>query len=177
MFDKTKILACGKSLVGFRQDNNAIYDTLYKIAQAVTGQELIFDSATKTITWTGNDFEAESFIIGDSITTTLSTLNNAVKTIALISGNVITTVETLVNETSATAKIQATGDLQTSSSGLYVNDLPAVNFEIIDANLSNDISAKDYLNNIYESELLNLVNQFVNKSKQNYNSKELLSKQ
>lgn len=67
--------------------------------------------------------------------------------------------------------------LKASNSGLWVNALPSVNFEIIAATLSNDaISAATYLTNVYNDSLLSIVNQFVNKSKQNYNSKELLSK-
>lgn len=99
MFDKDTVLSCFESLVGFRQDSNAIYDTL--------------DDALKA-----------------------------------------------------------------SDSGIYVNDLPGISFENISANLSTDAAdANDYLLGVYESEVLNLVNQFVNKAKQNYNSKELLANQ
>lgn len=101
MFDKDSILTCAEGLVGFREDNNAIYDALYD------GQYL--------------------------------------------------------------------SPIQESSSGLWFNDLSGLTFEMISANLSNDIDAKTYLNNVYESEVLSLVNQFVLKSKQNYESKELLS--
>jgi hypothetical protein len=177
MYNKTRLLACGKSLVGFREDNNSIYDDLYKVAQASEGSGMAFAASGKTITWTGGNFEDEGFIIGDSITITLSTSNNGVKTIAAIADNVITTTETLTDESSTTSKIRALGDLQKSTSGINFNDLSAVNFEMIEANLSSDILADDYLTNIYESEFLSLIDQFVNKTKQNYNSKELLARQ
>jgi len=67
--------------------------------------------------------------------------------------------------------------LKTSSSALWFNDLPGVSFETVEANVSADITAAQYLANIYNSEFNNIVNQFVNKSKQNYESKELLSRQ
>jgi hypothetical protein len=57
----------------------------------------------------------------------------------------------------------------------YVNDLPAVNFQMIDAALSTDENADEYLTAVYESELINLVNQFTERNKTNYESKELLS--
>lgn len=98
MFDKERILTCGASLVGFREDNNPIYASLGAA-------------------------------------------------------------------------------LKMSSSGLWFNDLPGVNFEMVDANLLNDIAADDYLSNVVQSELISLVNQFIHRSKQLYNSKELIARQ
>lgn len=103
MFNKERILECGESLVGFREDNNEIYEELS----------------------------------GPS----------------------------------------APGPLQVSNSGIYINDLPGVSFELIAAMLPKDTTAEAYLTAVYESELLNLVNQFINRSKQNYQSKELLARQ
>lgn len=175
MYNKTTLLACAASLVGFRADSNSLYSELYNIAQAAAGSGMAFDSATKTITWTGGNFETEGFELGDSITITLSTSNNATKTISAITGNVITTTQALVNENSTTAKITSIGALQESTSDLYVNDLPSVTFEIINACLSPDVTIKSYLTSVFESEFYSLMNKFVAKSKQNYNSKELLS--
>jgi hypothetical protein len=56
----------------------------------------------------------------------------------------------------------------------FVNDLPAVNFQMIASALSEDQTAEDYLTAVYESELTNLVSQFTERSKTNYISKELL---
>lgn len=176
MFDKTRLLTAAKSLVGFRQDNNPIYTELGKEAQATASKPMTFNLTAKTITWTGDTFATERFAEGDSITITGTTSNNGTKTISNVSGNIITTVQSLVNETSTGGLISATGELQVSASGLNVNDLPSVNFEIISANLSEDIDADDYLSNVYESEILNVVNQFVNKAKQNLNTKELLNR-
>lgn len=67
--------------------------------------------------------------------------------------------------------------LQASTSGLYFNDLTSVTFENIDAALTEDKDANQYLLDVYEGELLNLVNVFVNRSKQHYESKELLANQ
>jgi hypothetical protein len=64
-----------------------------------------------------------------------------------------------------------------STSGLYVNDLPGVTFEIISANLSEDATdAATYLSDVYNAALLSLVNQFSERSKDKYNSRELLDK-
>ena len=66
--------------------------------------------------------------------------------------------------------------LKSSSSGLYVNDLPGVSYEVISANLSNDAaSANTYLTNLYEAEVLALIHKFSNTQKNKYNSRDLLS--
>ena len=57
----------------------------------------------------------------------------------------------------------------------YVNDLPAVNFQMIAAALSEDTNAENYLTAVYESELVALVAKFVDRMKTSYNSRELLS--
>lgn len=181
MYNKTNVLACAQSLVGFRRDSNAVYTSLYNVATATAGNGMTFDAATKTITWagTGNSFEDEGFVVGDSLTITLSTSNNGTFTVTVVADNVITVSEALVNEVaSITANIQALSILQKTTSGKYVNDLPGVNFEVISAALSNDaIGAKDYLNGVMTSELIEILDRFVNRVKNNYTSKELLSNQ
>ncbi len=68
-------------------------------------------------------------------------------------------------------------ELKASTSGLFVNDLPGVDFEMISANLSEDQSdANTYLDAVYESTLLDMVLQFTNRSKDKFNSRELLDK-
>ena len=66
--------------------------------------------------------------------------------------------------------------LKVSNSGYYINDLAGVDFEVIGAALSVDaISSDDYLKSVYESELINIVSEFVENNKANNSSKELLS--
>lgn len=68
--------------------------------------------------------------------------------------------------------------LKIANSGYYVNDLPAVSFEVIQACLSEDaIDANDYLTKVYESSVISCLDKFVNKVKSKLNSKELLSNQ
>ena len=68
--------------------------------------------------------------------------------------------------------------LKASNSGLYINDLSGVTNEIISAALSNDaVSANDYLTNVFQSEVLTLVSQFIESNKQRAGVKELLSNQ
>jgi hypothetical protein len=68
--------------------------------------------------------------------------------------------------------------LKASNSGLYVNDLPGVTNEIIAAALSNDATdASTYLTNVFQSEVLTLVSQFIESNKQRSGVKELLSNQ
>lgn len=177
MYNKTSILTCGKSLVGFRSDDSAIYASLYNVAQATVGNQFTFNAAAKTITRASGSFITDEFEVGDEITITNTTNNNVTRTISVITALVITVTESLVNETSSTATVTGNHNLQDSESQLYVNDLPGVSFENVNANLSADAaSAKTYLKNVYESEFLAIVNRFVLSSKQNYNSKELLSK-
>lgn len=66
--------------------------------------------------------------------------------------------------------------LKTSQSGYYVNDLPGVDFDIINKGLSKDQSSVNtYLANVHQSELTDLVNSFVNRAKSNLGTKAILS--
>ena len=68
--------------------------------------------------------------------------------------------------------------LKATTSGRYVNDLSAVDFEMIDACISNDaVSPTAYLTAVLEGETINVIDQFVNRSKTKFESKELLSNQ
>ena len=68
--------------------------------------------------------------------------------------------------------------LKASTSGLYVNDLTAVDFEMLDAVLSNNqTDAKTYLANVLSSETISILERFVNRVKTNLNSRELLNNQ
>lgn len=177
MYTKSLILSATQGLVGFREDNSTEYTDLNNVAQSSVGGEFVFDAATKTITWTGNNFEDEGFAVGDLITITNSTSNNAVKTITVIVDDTITVSESLVNESTSTGTITAPSILQASSSGYYINDLPMVNFEVIQACLSKNETLKSYLNKVVEYATINVVDRFVNKVKSTLNSKELLSNQ
>lgn len=65
---------------------------------------------------------------------------------------------------------------QASNSGFYFNDLAGLDFEVIEAALSeNATDAKTYLENVYESELLSILTQFIDNNKANGSTKELLS--
>lgn len=178
MFDKDTVLTCFKSLVGFKEDSNDIYATLYKQIQADATNTLTFASAAKTITGAGTiDFTEQEFEAGDSLIVTGTSSNNGTLTITDVTDTVITVSEALTDEASTTGLIKALSDIMKSTSGLWVNGLSSVSFEYIDANLTDDLTAKQYLENVYEDSVLDILNQFVNRSKQDYNSKELLSKQ
>ncbi len=176
MYDKAKILLCAKSLVGFRADGNAFYEQLYNRATAISGNDMDFAAFDKSIIW-GDSFEDLGFAVGDSIIITLSANNNGTFTIATIADNIITTAENLTDETSQTADIKALSAVQKSISGKWVNDLSSVNYEMISAALSVDQTPKVYIENVLESETIKIMDRFVNRSKSNYYSKELLSNQ
>lgn len=64
----------------------------------------------------------------------------------------------------------------TSDSGLYVNDLSAIDFDVIEEALSDDYAnINDYLQRVHESEILNLMYEFVVKAKSQLGSRELLN--
>jgi len=66
--------------------------------------------------------------------------------------------------------------LTTSQSGLYVNDLRGVDFDIIEDGLSDNYSTvNDYLNVVHESEIVSLVYDFVSRAKEKLASRELLN--
>lgn len=66
--------------------------------------------------------------------------------------------------------------LKVSQSGYYVNDLPGVDFDIINKGLSHDqTSVNTYLANVHQSEIADLVNCFVNSAKSNLGSHAILS--
>ena len=63
--------------------------------------------------------------------------------------------------------------LKTSESGYYVNDLP-IPLELID-DARQEQSFNDYVMNVHNSEVLKIVNRFVDRQKKKLNTKELLS--
>lgn len=71
-----------------------------------------------------------------------------------------------------------TTDQKKSNTGYYFNDLPGLDFEIIESVISkNAISATAYLQGVIESETINIVSQFIENNKANGSTKELLSNQ
>jgi len=93
---------------------------------------------------------------------------------------IITAASGLVGFRADNSAIYATlsNTQKASSSGYYFNDLPGVDFDIINAALNSDeISAATYLANVYEAEVMGLVSQFVEATKEKNGSKELLSNQ
>ena len=68
--------------------------------------------------------------------------------------------------------------LTASTSGLYVNDLRGIDFDIIEDGLSLDHSnVNDYLTEVHESEITSLIYDFVSTAKSKLGSKEILSNQ
>lgn len=66
--------------------------------------------------------------------------------------------------------------LKTSQSGYYVNDLPGIDFDIINKGLSaDDTSVNTYLQRVHESEIAGLVNDFANRAKSKLGSRAILS--
>lgn len=69
-----------------------------------------------------------------------------------------------------------TDGLKTSTSGYYVNDLPGVDFDVINYALSDDYaSVNDYLQTVHESQIVDLVEGFVSKSKSILGSRSVLN--
>jgi len=69
-----------------------------------------------------------------------------------------------------------TDALKTSQSGYYVNDLPGIDFDMINKGLSGDqVSVNTYLQRVHESEITGLVNDFVNRAKSKLGSRAILS--
>lgn len=64
--------------------------------------------------------------------------------------------------------------LKTSSSGLWVNDLPGISLELIDS-IRKERTFNNYVQQVHSSETFQLVNRFVDKQKKNVSAKELLS--
>lgn len=64
--------------------------------------------------------------------------------------------------------------VKTSASGFYVNDLPGVTLQIIEANLLEGQTMSAYLSAVQSSEVLDIVERVVNRSKALINTKELL---
>jgi len=65
-----------------------------------------------------------------------------------------------------------------STSGYYFNDLPGLDFEVIDSALSKyQTDAKTYLANVYTAELQNIITQFIESQKTQNAAKEILSNQ
>ena len=77
------------------------------------------------------------------------------------------------------ANVNYTGlasQLKTSQSGYYVNDLPGIDFDIINKGLSgDDTSVNTYLQRVHESEIAGLVNEFSVKAKSKLGSRAILS--
>ena len=66
--------------------------------------------------------------------------------------------------------------LKASQSGLYANDLPGIDFDIIVKGLSDDqTSASDYLIRVQQSEIASLVSEFIGKAKTKLGSRDILS--
>ena len=66
--------------------------------------------------------------------------------------------------------------LKVSQSGLYANDLPGIDFDIIIKGLSDDqTSASDYLIRVQQSEIASLVSEFIGKAKTKLGSRDILS--
>ena len=66
--------------------------------------------------------------------------------------------------------------LRSSFSNIYVDDLPGIEFAVIQHTLSDDWSGIDsYLQQVHNSEIANLVSKIINNAKQQLKSKELLS--
>ena len=63
--------------------------------------------------------------------------------------------------------------LKTSNSGFYVNDLP-IPLELID-DVKQEQTFNNYVQNVHNSEVIKIVNRFVDKQKKKLESKELLS--
>ncbi len=68
-------------------------------------------------------------------------------------------------------------ELTESTSGRWVNDLTQVTFETIGACLTKDQTADEYLLSAYNASVIDLVDRFVNRSKDKFQNKELLFNQ
>ena len=64
--------------------------------------------------------------------------------------------------------------LKSSNSGFYVNDIPGISLELID-NVKKEKTFNNYVQDIHNSELLQVVQRFVDRQKKKLSSKELLS--
>ena len=64
--------------------------------------------------------------------------------------------------------------LKTSNSGFYVNDIPGITLELIN-DIKQEKTFNNYVQDIHNSELLLLMQRFVDRQKKKLNSKELLS--
>jgi len=89
---------------------------------------------------------------------------------------IITKGSDLVGWIQANSGTQLSDHFLTSDSGLYVNDLSAIEYDIIEDALSDDYAnINDYLQRVHESEILNLTYEFTSKIKSQLGSRDLLN--
>lgn len=80
------------------------------------------------------------------------------------------------HQSSNSARTVLAARFKTPSAGLYVDDLPGIDFDIIDDSLSEDYSdANDYLQKIHESELQQIIYDFTSRNKQILGSRDVLN--
>ena len=92
------------------------------------------------------------------------------------SETIITQGSSLVGWIQSNSGTQLSDHLLESDSGLYVNDLSAIDFELIEDALGEDYAnVNDYLQRVHESEILNLVYDFTSKAKSQLGSRDLLT--
>lgn len=79
-------------------------------------------------------------------------------------------------ESANTDYASLSANLTTSQSGYYVNDLPGIDFDLVNKGLSkDDTSVNTYLQRVHESEIAGLVNEFVIKAKSKLGSRSILA--
>lgn len=89
---------------------------------------------------------------------------------------IITNGSDLVGWIQSNAGTTLSDHLKTSTSGLYVNSLPGVDFDIIDDSLSDDWdNVNDYLTSVHQSEILELTYRFVSGAKSNLGARDILN--
>ena len=90
--------------------------------------------------------------------------------------SIITAGSDLVGWVQPNSGTQLSDHFLTSDSGLYVSDLSAIDYDIIEDALSDDYAnINNYLQRVHESEILNLMYEFTSKVKSQLGSRDLLN--
>jgi hypothetical protein len=89
---------------------------------------------------------------------------------------IITNGSDLVGWIQSNSRTTLSDYLTNSTSGLYVNSLPGVDFDMIEESLGDDWeNVNDYLESVHRTELLNLMHSFMSRIKSNLGSRDILN--